>query len=88
MARFGKRKDGQAYPKLKTSKTHKRGTTKSTGIKLKPRFIPSKNEHYDQKQTRIMIIDEYGNPIMSEIMMRPSDFLRATKHCYYLLSSF
>jgi len=80
MVKFGKRKDGQAYPKNKKSKTQKKGSTKSSGIKLTPKYIPAKEEQPDQLKTRMMIISEYGKPKMSEIMMKPSDFLRATNN--------
>ena len=35
MAGFGKRKDGQAYPKNRTSKQRKSGSIVATGIKIK-----------------------------------------------------
>jgi len=80
MASWGKRKDGQAYPKNNTTKSKKRGSTKSSGIKLTPKFIPSIEEQPDQKRTRLMIINEYGNLTPTEIMIKPTDFLRATNN--------
>jgi len=80
MPSWGKRKDGQAYPKNQSSKAKKKGTTKSTGIKLTPKFIPSTEEKPLQQKTRLIIVDEYGKPKMTEIMMKPSDFLRATNN--------
>ena len=82
MVNWGKRKDGQAYPKTRNNKSKKQGSIKSSGIKLKPQYVPTKEneEQKDQKLTRVMIIDEYKNTTMTEIMIKPSDFLRATNN--------
>jgi len=59
---WGKRKDGQAYPKNRTSKTRKSGSIQSTGIIQRGRFIKS----VDRSEEAIQYVHDNYEKIMTK----------------------
>jgi len=58
MASWGKRKDGQAYPKNRTSKIKKSGTINASGIKLKSNA--KKIKKLKEQEVYVMMTDDEG----------------------------
>ena len=63
MAGFGKRKDGQSYPKRNKSSINKRGTTSASGIKTNKRIIQLKTipSFSDRYKSNWILVTKEGN---------------------------
>ena len=76
MANWGKRKDGQAYPKTKKKGTKRKGAIKSSGTKLKTRkSIPTTWEDYAIKDGLLRkdgMLNIAGKKMMEDLLNSPS----------------